>query len=560
MLTVWPVDSLVKVFPDDLPPASPAVQIELLAARGAFESGQLAFRADEDAGRFEIAIEPPVSADGTVLAGITWRKVEFVPVHRPTFVLHPSQRLRNGPSFFPDPLLDEEALADAYHVKGYAGYNPMRDVPGGVTIPIWLTLQVPVDAVPGRYEGAVTVSTAQGEARLPLVVQVSPAVCPAERTLKLTHWFFLQNFADGACVQKFDEAWWQVVEQWARCLAEHRANVALTPLTELLQLSRDNDGTLHIDFSRFDRWVELLQQAGLIGYIEGGHLAGRVAEWDGPFGLNAFIIHRTDGMEESLKGVLVDSPQAAAFLGELLPPLVAHLRERGWLSIYFQHMADEPVAGNAASYRALSDLVKTNAPELPRLDATMADASLVGTATIWCPQSKEAEEELTFFKERQAAGEEVWHYTCLAPNGRYPNRFIHQPLLAVRVLHWFNYTAGLTGYLHWGFNYWTGFNTPGAPYCDTESTTIQGRLNLPAGDTHIAYPGPGGRPLDSIRHEMVREGVQDYELLKVLDAARPQDVQRLAKIILPSLIEYEKDPVRFRQVRAELLALVAEVQ
>jgi hypothetical protein len=36
-------------------------------------------------------------------------------------------------------------------------------------------------------------------------------------------------------------------------------------------------------------------------------------------------------------------------------------------------------------------------------------------------------------------GGEVWFYTCLFPNKRYPNRLIDYPLLKVRLLHWLDF-------------------------------------------------------------------------------------------------------------------------
>jgi len=560
MLTLWPVDSLVKVFPDDRAPAQQGA-IEVLAARGAIESGQFALQSDRDVARLEIRIEPPVSADGkNRLDGIYWRRVEFVPVHSPAFCLDPSERLRPGASFFPDPLLDEEAIAGIYPNTGWCEANT-GFVPGGMTIPIWLTLPVPEDAVPGRYEGRITVISEASESSLPLVVMVSPALLPAARTLKLTHWFSAAHIANAAGVTPWSEAHWHLLALWARNLADHRANVVLTPITELLRLTRDLQWKLHVDFTAFDRWVETFLQAGAIGYIEGGHLAARYHGWDNGFGLTPFTVyHANSGRPDKLESWPVEDTATRDFLADLLPQLVAHLRERGWLERYFQHLADEPVAGNAASYQSLADTVRSSAPELRRLDATMADASLTGTVNIWCPQSKEAEHDLAFFQARQAAGDEVWHYTCLAPNGSYPNRFINQPLLGTRVLHWFNFTAGLTGYLHWGWNQWNGFDTAISPFCDLESRSPQGRHNLPGGDTHIMYPGPHGRPLDSIRHEMVLEGVQDYELLKVLEAQRPEKARQLGTQVVPTLTQYLRDPQRFRLVRARLLTLVAEVQ
>lgn len=559
MITLWPVDSLIKVFPDDPPPLAEGGEIEVLAARGAVESGQCAFRLDGDLAELEITVEAPVSASGARLLEVSWRRVEFVPVRRSALALDAGQRLRPGPAFIPDPLLDAEAAALVFRKPTWAADNNAL-YPGGTTIPLWITLVVPPHAVPGRYEGAVVLRGGGETVRLPLKVEVSGAVVPEERSLKLTQWFWTANVAEAGEVEPWSEGHWELLAAWGRNLAEHRANVILTPLTELLLLSRDAAGPLAVDFSRFDRWVRTFIEAGAIGYIEGGHLAGRIAEWDGGFGLNSFVVRGADGSEESLASVPVEDPRAQEFLGELLPALVAHLKEHGWLERYLQHQADEPVAANAASYRALADLVKRVAPELRRVDATMGDASLVGTVEVWCPQSHEAEKELEFFQARQAAGEEVWHYTCLAPNGAYPNRFLNQPLLAARLLHWYNYQAGLTGYLHWGFNYWGGWRTPRTPWCDTEATTVLGMNQLPAGDTHLVYPGPGGRPLDSIRHEMVREGVQDYELLRILGQAHPDQAQHLAQRVLPTLVGYERDVARFRAARAELLEKVAALQ
>jgi hypothetical protein len=45
-----------------------------------------------------------------------------------------------------------------------------------------------------------------------------------------------------------------------------------------------------------------------------------------------------------------------------------------------------------------------------------------------------------------------------------------------------------------------------------------GKLPLPPGDPHVVYPGQA-RICNSIRWEMVRRGTDDYEYLKLLEAA-----------------------------------------
>ena len=71
------------------------------------------------------------------------------------------------------------------------------------------------------------------------------------------------------------------------------------------------------------------------------------------------------------------------------------------------------------------------------------------------------------------------------------------------MLHWANYSEHLAGYLHWGLNYWG--SDPSARPSD----------RLPPGDTHVLYPGPSG-PLSSIRWEIQRESLEDYEYLHLL--------------------------------------------
>ncbi len=77
MLSVWPVDSLVKVFADDPPPKRAGRFIDVLAARGAVESAQLAFRVDKDILDFDVVIDPPKLPRGEGrLDQIRWRRVE----------------------------------------------------------------------------------------------------------------------------------------------------------------------------------------------------------------------------------------------------------------------------------------------------------------------------------------------------------------------------------------------------------------------------------------------------------------------------------------------------
>ena len=70
-----------------------------------------------------------------------------------------------------------------------------------------------------------------------------------------------------------EKRYWRLLRAYARNMAAHRQNVILAPLFELIQVRGDGKGKLVFDFTHFDRWVKLFQTEGVIGRIEGSHLA-----------------------------------------------------------------------------------------------------------------------------------------------------------------------------------------------------------------------------------------------------------------------------------------------
>lgn len=119
----------------------------------------------------------------------------------------------------------------------------------------------------------------------------------------------------------------------------------------------------------------------------------------------------------------------------------------------------------------------------------------------------------------------------------------------VRLLHWMNYRRGFTGHLDCGFNRWRG-----DPLKDLEPSH-GGSAFLPPGDAWIVYPGDRCL-LDSIRHEAMRDGVEDYELLRLLAEKDPGKAESLAKTVVPSFTDYARDAKTLRQVRLELLEML----
>ena len=527
-LECWAVDPLHKVFQDATPEGGRAAHADV--ARGEHASFQVVVRA-EDGIRGLTAMASPLElrqGDAT-LETESVRFVGYVHVDRPTQTPS-SDQLREPPADYPDPLLEDETI----------------DVPAGHAQPVWVTVHVPVDAPPGTYRGTLTLEGETGGAAetvsAPLTLHVYDVAVESTR-LWVTQWFSMQWRHMEIDPEPESDEYYALLRRYARNMADHRHNVALISPIYLATFKASDNGLLDIDFSKFDRWVEIFQEEGVIGRIEGGHIGGRVGGWE-----SEFVVHtrRVEEGQVVSERVAPDSPEADAFYAQFFPALVLHLDTRGWLDIYMQHLADEPIESNVDSYRAMAALARKYAPELLIIEACHTKA-LTGSIDVWVPQLNYLERDYPHYRERQAAGDEVWFYTCVFPQGEYANRFLEQPLIKTRLLHWINFRYCATGYLHWGYNQWT----EDCPFTHT-TRPHPGPPYLPAGDPWIVYPGKEG-PLDSIRFEAMRDGIVDHELLSMLAEMDLDAAETLARRHIIDFARYDTSVETFRASRRELL-------
>jgi hypothetical protein len=151
--------------------------------------------------------------------------------------------------------------------------------------------------------------------------------------------------------------------------------------------------------------------------------------------------------------------------------------------------------------------VRKVAPDVGVIEAIETED--LGGLDIYVPKLSHLNLWWPHFEALKRRGETVWFYTCCHPQGRYPNRFLDQPLVVARELHWINYLYGLDGYLHWGFNW---FAPDMNPYTEKGAT----QWDLPPGDSQVAYPGRNGF-VGSLRLSAMRDGLQDYEYLWTLE-------------------------------------------
>lgn len=530
----WFVDSLVKIFPGELPQAQRLAAPEFPAARNQHLSIQLALRSEKPLPEVSAEITPIVGSSGQRIVGGTARAVGYVVVGSHTKNTPAEERVGEAPGWFPDPLWDFPMALERNRTRS-----------------LWATIAVPADAAPGLYRGALVLRAGKRTlARREFRIRVFAAAVPERRSLKITNWV---NLGDKTSRQfygfpQFSEDWWTLVGNFARVLADHRQNVIYTPLLDLIRARAEGD-RLAYDFANFDRWVETFQQAGVIGTIEGSHLLDRAGSYDAPLIVRTQQLVNGQVAEMSLPP---DDPRVETFLAGFLSALDAHLALKNWKPIYLQHILDEPHGAEPPYYARFGELVRRSLPGVSTMDAMDAatmSAELKKNCDIWVPQLGQFDGQMELIADRIRSGREVWFYTCLFPTQRYLNRMIDYPLLKVRLLHWLNYRYGLAGYLHWGGNYWTP-----EPVNDTQPVIDANTELLPAGDAFIVYPDAERKSVfSSIRLEAMREGIEDYELLQLLGERNPEEAERLARAAIVSFTEYIRDPAAFRRIHRSLL-------
>lgn len=526
-VSVWPVDSLTKVFQDDSPGKNRAPDEPWLIARNGHTSLQFAVRASEPV----TALTAVIKLGGGLQTQV--RRVGYVPVRANPPDSPADEVVRAAPVRFPDPLF--EGL-------------PFR-LDADQTTAVWVTIYAPAGTKPGVYRGGVTFRNGNRRlASVPLRIEVTHATVPAKQSLKVTIWFDLSadrlNRYYG--IGSDPERYWEVAGNIGRVLADHKQNVLITPVLALTD-ARISGGSLTYDFSRLDRWIETFTNLGVLDLIEGGHLMDRASGYDSPISVPVFAVE--NGQVQRMN-VGADDPRAEAHFNSFLPALYAHLKEKGWLNRYVQHVLDEAHGAEPPVYLRYVGIIRKNLPGVPTVDAIDQTAGLLGDACdIWVPQLGKFDDGFDAIREHVSKGGQAWFYTCLYPQKRYLNRFIDYPLLKTRLLHWFNFRYDLTGFLHWGGDYWDG-----DPYANVEPAIEDGKEVLPAGDAFITYPWRERNSIhSSIRFEAEREGIEDYELLHALAATNPDQARQLAAKAIPGLTDYIRDVSAFRKLQAELL-------
>jgi hypothetical protein len=399
--------------------------------------------------------------------------------------------------------------------------NKPVDLAAGKNQPLWVLVHVPKDAKAGDYTGSVVLKAEGWSAVVSLRLHVWDFSLPERNHLETAFGLSIgRAFQYQQIHTEADKR--RVTDMYLQNFAEHRISpYDPTPLDGIRVkfLPEANPPRAELDFSAFDRaMAQAVEKHHFTNFrlhvegMRGGSYEGRAEGKIGQFGEH--------------------TPQYQAMFASYLKQMESHFREKGWLKMPYTYWFDEPEPKDYAFVRSGMERLKKCAPGIATMLTEQPEEELAGPIDIWCPISPEYKQNRA--DERRKQGERFWWYVCTGPKAPYCTLFIDHPATDLRVWLWQTWQRNIVGILVWESTWWTSRDdVKQNPYEDpmgyVGGTWPEDMQHWGNGDGRFVYPplaaaAPGisgdkpviEPPVSSIRWEMLREGIEDYEYLWLL--------------------------------------------
>jgi len=365
--------------------------------------------------------------------------------------------------------------------------------------PIWLSIQVPGDVPAGNYSGTITIKAkTKFELKISLVVldhQLPPA---SKWKYDLDLWQSPNPIAAVHDVKLWSDEHFALMNSYFTLLAAAgqktiSANIINQPWgrdhvhfeeSTLINWTKRKDGNWFFNYSVFDRYISMMVNCGIDKRIN----CYSMVTWN----LTFFYFDEASGETRSISAK-PGSPEYNSFWTPMLRDFTRHLKSKGWFEMAAIAMDERDVE----SMKAVIDLLKTIDPQWKTALAGLYHAEIEKDIYDYCITESKFPEAVII--RRKTEGKPSTFYTCCNPER--PNGFTFSPPAENVWIGWYAAAEGYTGYLRWAYNNWTK-----ATLTDTRF------IKWPAGDCYLIYPGPRS----SIRFEKLREGIQDFEKIRIL--------------------------------------------
>lgn len=399
--------------------------------------------------------------------------------------------------------------------------DPVETLTSSDPLKLWVVIQVPTDIPKGSYAGKVIVKGGSGNVELNIDLYVSGMELPevGQWAFHLDLWQYPVRVVDfynsnnpTSPVDLWSERHFDLLEPFYRELADcgqktisaHIKDNALG-IPSMIKWIKKTNGEWEYDFSAFDRYVSTLMEWGINKQIN----------CFSPIGWNEDEIPYYDEITQT--NLILQAIPGSDIYNErwdhFLTNFKTHLDSKGWFDktvLYFDEISEE---------KAMPVIDKVIIPNNPAW-------KIGGTITHdFSAESKKKFYDLSGVLGRNfnTIGLENQLFTFYTSCSQmFPNSFVTRENTTVEMtwMGWYASNKNYSGYLRWAYDNWQ-LNDP---------TDARDGSNT-AGDFSMVYRSSNVTPITcypSLRLMMLREGIQDYEKIRILkELFRASDPARL---------------------------------
>lgn len=509
---VWCCDSLTTVKQEETSALGEKSSVLVFAGvKNEYESAQIVINAKADVAKYDLDVAALKDADGNTIAANRFSvyREHYVPVEYSQNVNSPYEK-----GSYPDALipLDLAEQADELNIRKDCNQA------------IWVTVEIPKDAVAGVYTGTFLLTLDGVEKRIPVQLTVYDAVLSDASTMQS---LFLMNSEYTFTYGELD-CTTDMMRVYYDFLLDYRLNAYNIPVETVTDISVFVEAVKgYYDNPKVTTYGLPNNSKGSGGVFDNVLAKEQVlalarASESGKNYLSKLVIKNGD--ETDYVDTLTDGTWEANIaknknLRLQLKAAAEEVRvnENGAYDGYIANFADAEQAAIAVEnisivdplcYAATYLTAYNDDPENPQT----REGEYLDYINVWCPKTDILSDEYrdAVFVAAEKYGAKKWWYTANNPTWPTPTYHIDTNPISARVLSWMQRAYGIEGNLYWAVCCGSKVNDV---YTDTA-------LKSPAGDGYLLYPGAKYRhngPLPSIRLMRIRDGLEDYELLGELE-------------------------------------------
>lgn len=469
--------------------------LRMFGIRGDVESAQLIITPDHDIKEYEFSVKELVGPEGEKIAE------KNIQVFSQWYVnVTKSYNTSAGYGYYPDALVPMETLKREKYNSISANRNQG----------LWINVTIPEKTKAGFYTGTGILEMDGKQYSVPIELTVYDAVMPEEvhpRSCFLI-WYDYMAKAEGNATGSIAQAYFDI-------LVEHRV-MPMYP-----------EPAIYSDYPTFVSWVvnNVAENPKISTYslpygVEQDENGKRIISRDKCMELLTMLAQKNVAMRQAGNTDVNLFKKAIYYLGSIIDEPTGEALTR--VKVCDQIISECKFAVADAYLKDYPDLYNSLVG-LPHVVTTAYNEDLLGTDTqggvhSWCPQFQywHTQEQRQNYYDRQNTtdrlmGEEAWWYGCNNPTAPFPTYHLDDDLIASRVLSWMQFDYGSEGNLYWCVN------------CSKEDMWENAyAIGGAVGEGNLTYPAAKFRlkePLPTMRLESIREGLEDYEYLWMIEQA-----------------------------------------